>query len=177
MPQLQLPLIPSGTKSINSIWSVDNTGSEWTYFCGIVPVFTHAAGSLQSFRMFTAQLVCQGGCKQVEIQRAFGVSKNSVGRSVKKYREEGAEAFFRPRKGRGGSVITHEVKARIEELFAKGKDKREVAEELGIKYDALRKAVLQGRVGRLFSLWPTWRCAASKPSSSCSTIPQESSER
>ncbi len=155
MPQLQLPLIPSGTKSINSIWSVDNTGSEWTYFCGIVPVFTHAAGSLQSFRMFTAQLVCQGGCKQVEIQRAFGVSKNSVGRSVKKYREEGAEAFFRPRKGRGGTVITHEVKARIEELFAKGKDKREVAEELGIKYDALRKAVLQGRVGRPFSVEKT----------------------
>ena len=152
MPQLQLPLIPSGTKSINNIWSVDNTGSDWTYFCGIVPVFTHAAGSLQSFRMFTAQLVCQGGCKQVEIQRAFGVSKNSVSRSVKKYREEGAEAFFRPRKVRGASVITEEVKARIEDLFATGKDKREVAEELGIKYDALRKAVLQGRVGRPFRI-------------------------
>ena len=148
MPQLQLPLIPSGTKSINNIWSVDNRGSNWTYFCGIVPVFTHAADCLQSFRMFTAQLVCQGGCKQVEIQRAFGVSKNSVLRSVKKYREEGAGAFFRPRKGRGASVITEEVKGRIEELFAAGQDNRAVAEELGIKYDALRKAVFQGRVSR-----------------------------
>ena len=148
MPQLQLPLIPSGTKSINNIWSVDNSGSDWTYFCGIVPVFSHAAGSLQSFCMFTAQLVCQGGCTQAEIQRAFGVSKSSVRRSVKKYRAEGAEAFFRPRKGRGASVITEEVKDRVEELFATGKTKKEVAEELGVKYDTLRKAVLQGRVGK-----------------------------
>ena len=148
MPQLQLPLIPSGTKSINNIWSVDNRGSDWTYFCGIVPVFTHAADSLQSFRMFTAQLVCHGACKQVEIQRAFGVSKNSVRRSVKKYRKEGAEAFFRPRKGRSANVITQEVKAHIEELFATGKPPKETAKELGIKYDTLRKAVFQGRVGK-----------------------------
>ena len=70
----------------------------------------------------------------MEIQRAFGVSKNSVSRSVKKYREEGAEAFFRPRNGRGPSVITEEVKPRIEELFSTGKSPKEVAEELGIKY-------------------------------------------
>jgi transposase len=148
MPQLQLPLIPSGTKSINNVWSVANTGSNWRYFCGLNPVFTHAAESLPSFRMFTAQLVCQGGCKQVEIQRAFGVSKNSVLRSVKKYQEEGAEAFFRPRNGRGPSVITDEVKPRIEELFAAGKPPKEVAKELDIKYDTLRKAILQGRVGK-----------------------------
>ena len=98
--------------------------------------------------MFTAQLVCRGGCKPVEIERAFGVSKNSVSRSVKKYQEKGAEAFFQPRKGRGGGVITKEVKTHIETLFATGKDKHEVAEELGIKYDTLRKAVSQGRVGR-----------------------------
>jgi transposase-like protein len=164
MPQLQLPLIPSGNKSINDVWSVANTGSNWSYFCGLMPVFTHAADSLPSFRMFTAQLVCQGACKQVEIQRVFGVSKNSVGRSVKKYREEGAEAFFRPRNGRGPSVITDEVKPRIEELFAAGKSSQKVAKELGIKHDTLRKAIQQGRVigPRRIERAKTEACASDK---------------
>jgi len=148
MPQMQLPLIPSGAKSINKDWSVYNNEDEWTYFCGIIPVFTHAENDRRSFRMFTAQLVFQGGCKQAEIMRAFGVSKNSVSRSVKKYREGGTEAFFQPRKGRGGSVIIDEVKTRVEELFAAGKDKRSVADELGIEYDTLRKAITQGRVAK-----------------------------
>lgn len=148
MPQMQLPLIPSGTKSINSVWSVGSSEDKWTYFCGIAPVFFHNANDTRSFRMFTAQLVCSGGCKQSEIQRAFGVSKNSVGRSVARYERGGADAFFVPRKGRGGSVITAAVNARIEELFAQAKDPREVAEQLGIKYDTLRKAISQGRVAK-----------------------------
>ena len=148
MPQMQLPLIPSGTKSINNVWSVGSSGGKWTYFCGVVPVFFHDAADTRSFRMFTAQMVCSGGCKQSEIRRAFGVSKNSVSRSVAKYEAGGADAFFVPRKGRGGSVITAAVKARIEELFAQGKDQREVAEELGVKCDTLRKAISGGRVAR-----------------------------
>jgi transposase len=85
-------------------------------------------------------------CKQVEIVDAFGVSKNSVSRSVKRYGREGPEAFFKARRGRGGSVLTDEVQANAQELLNLGKSKREVAEKLGIKYDTLRKAVSQGRL-------------------------------
>ena len=148
MPQMQLPLIPSGTKSINNIWSVDNMGERWTYFQGVAPVFAHDTKCLPSFRMFTAQLVCNGCCKQAEIVRAFGVSKSSVGRAVKKYREGGIAAFFQPRKGRAGSVITESVKARVEELLVSGVSAEDAAEELGIKYDTLRKAIAQNRVAR-----------------------------
>ena len=45
-------------------------------------VFQHAEHDHRSFRMFTAQLICQGVCRQVDVLRAFGVSKNSVIRSV-----------------------------------------------------------------------------------------------
>ncbi len=145
MPQLQLPLIPSGTISINNIWSVDNAGERLTYFQGVAPVFAHDAKCLSSFRMFTAQLVCNGCCKQAEIVRAFGVSKSSVGRAVKKYHEGGIAAFFKPRRGRSGNVITETVKARVEELFISGMSTEEVADELGIKCDTLRKAINQGR--------------------------------
>jgi len=139
-------LIPSGATAINEVLSVVKENGSWFYFCGVNPVFFHEEHDRRSFRMFTAQLVCQGMCKQAEVIRAFGVSKNSVSRSVKKYQEEGPGAFFAPRKGHRGSVLTDEVKAVAQELLNLGKTKREVAEELSVRYDTLRKAVSQGRL-------------------------------
>jgi hypothetical protein len=96
--------------------------------------------------MFSAQLCVQGACTQAEIIRAFGVSKNSVLRSVAKYRAEQIDGFYRPRKGRGPSVMTAEVSSRAQELLDGGRSRKETAEELGIKYDTLRKAIEGGRV-------------------------------
>ena len=146
MPQAWLPFIPSGATPINDVMSVAKENGKWFYFCGVNPVFFHEEKDRRSFRMFTAQMVCQGICKQAEIIRAFGVSKNSVSRSVERYREEGPRAFFLSRKGRSGSVLTDEVKVRAQELFNVGKSKREVAEELGVHYETMRKAVSQGRL-------------------------------
>ncbi|MDA2926738.1 helix-turn-helix domain-containing protein, partial [Acidobacteria bacterium AH-259-G07] len=109
MPQALLPIIPDGATPINNRISVVRDNGEWTYFCGIAPIFRHPEEDRRSFRMFTAQLVCQGACRQWEIVRTFGVSKNSVKRSVKKYREGGIEAFYQPRQGRGATVMTEEV--------------------------------------------------------------------
>ena len=48
--------------------------------------------------MFTAQLICQGACRQVDNRGlAFGVSKQSVIRSINKYRAGGVKAFYTPR--------------------------------------------------------------------------------
>jgi transposase len=119
---------------------------QWTYFCGVQPVFEHPEDDRQSFRMFTAQLCCQGACTQAQIIRAFGVSKNSVLRSVAKYREEGIDGFYGPRRGRGASVMTAEVTIQAEKLLALGHSRNEVAKELDVKCDTLRKAINQGRV-------------------------------
>ena len=148
MPQMQLPLIPSGTKSINTIWSVDNTDDRVTYFCGLNPVFMHDADCSRSFRMFTAQLVCQGACRQIEVIKAFGVSKSSVARSVAKYRNGGPASFFKPKKKRTGKVITEEVKEQLAQLFASGMNPKEAAFELDIKHSTLCKAITQNRVAR-----------------------------
>jgi transposase len=109
MPQTLLPLIPDGATQINDVISVIRKDDWWTYFLGAQPVFSHPQDDCRSYQMFTAQLVCQGACRQAEIIRAFGVSKNSVLRSVKKYREEGIEAFYGPRRGRGPTVINEKV--------------------------------------------------------------------
>jgi transposase len=109
-------------------------------------VFQHAENDRRSFRMFTAQLICQGVCRQVDIVRAFGVSKNSVIRSVDKYRAGGVEAFYAPRATRSASVMTPEVTAQAQQLLGAGWSRKEVAEQLGLKLDTLRKAIQHGRV-------------------------------
>ncbi len=146
MPQALLPMIPHGATRINDLISVVREGSEWTYFCGVQPVFQHPEDDRQSFRMFTAQLCCQGACTQAQIIRTFGVSKNSVLRSVAKYRQQGIDGFYRRRRGRGSSVLTAEVIAKAETLLTLGHPRKEVAGELGVKHDTLRKAINQGRV-------------------------------
>lgn len=142
-----LPLIPGGVTSINDILSVARQDGRWTYFCGINPIFTHPEKDHKSFRMFTALLVCEGQCKQSDIIRVFGVSSSSVKRSVKRFRISGASAFYAPKAVHtGGTVLNKERKAKAQELLNLGYSRRQVAEELSIKYDTLRKAINQGRL-------------------------------
>jgi transposase len=141
-----LPLIADGATRISDLISVTRENDQWTYFCGAQPVFHHAEKDLHSFRMFTAQLICQGACRQVEIVRAFGVSKNSIIRSVNKYRAGGVKAFYTPRVPRRASVMTPEVRAQAQQFLGMGWSRREVAERLNLKLDTLRKAIQQGRL-------------------------------
>jgi len=146
VPQILLPIIPHGATPINNLISVVRQDSQWTYFCGIQPVFQHPDDDLRSFRMFTAQLCCQGACTQAQIVRTFGVSKKSVLRSVAKYRREGIRTFYQGHRGHGPLVMTAEVTARAQRLFDLGHSRSEVAEKLGVKYDTLRKAINQGHL-------------------------------
>jgi len=146
MPQALLPLICEDATRINDLISVVRQDGQWLYFCGTQPVFQHSEEDLRSFRMFTAQLCDQGACKQADIIKTFGVSKSSVLRSVKKYREEGIQGFYRKRRTRRAPVMTPQVMEEALQLFQKGYSKAEVARELDISYEALRKAIDQGRL-------------------------------
>ena len=146
MPQALLPLVAEDATRISDLISVVRQDGQWFYFCGVQPMFQHAEGDLRSFRMFTAQLCVHGGCKQAEIIKAFGVSKSSVLRSINKYRREGIDGFYRPRRARGAPVMTPEVVQQAQQLFEEGHSKAEVARKLDIAYDTLRKAIDQGRL-------------------------------
>ena len=50
------------------------------------------------------------------------------------------------RKGRGATVLTTEVAAEAQRLLSAGRSRHEVADELAVKYDTLRKAIQQGRL-------------------------------
>jgi transposase len=143
-----LPLIADGATPISHSVSVVRENGQWTYFSGVQPVFQHPETDRCAFRMFTAQLICQGACRQKDIVRAFGVSKNSVIRSVNRYRAGGVRAFYTPRAPRGASVITPEVAVQAQQLLGADWTAREVAQELGLKLDTLRKAMQHGRLIR-----------------------------
>jgi len=142
-----LPLLPPGATRINDWVGVDSSSDTWTCFLGCHPIARHAASDRRMFQVTTAQLIDAGSCREAEVVRAFGVSKSSVARALRRYRGGGVEAFFGPRPGRrGGTVLNDEVAARAQSLFDRGASCAEVAAELGVKRDTLRKAVADGRL-------------------------------
>jgi transposase-like protein len=96
--------------------------------------------------MITAQFCINGNATQAEIRRAFGVSKISLKRAVKRYREEGPKGFYQPQKRRGPAVLTPEVLASAQQLLDEGLEPSQVADRLGIKRDTFSKAVRAGRL-------------------------------
>jgi hypothetical protein len=54
MPQALLPMIPHGATQISDLISVVRQDDQWTYFCGVQPVFEHPENDRRSFRMFTS---------------------------------------------------------------------------------------------------------------------------
>ena len=91
MPQTQLPFFPEGVTHITALLAFRKEDGRVTYFNGSMPVFVHEEADLDSFRMITAQFCVNGNAKQADISRAFGVSKISLKRAVKRYREARTE--------------------------------------------------------------------------------------
>jgi transposase len=141
MPQLQLPIFPEGMTMINANLGVMTRDGTVTYIYGSLPIFSHAVDDLKTFRMITSQLYVNGSARQADICRAFGVSRISVKRSVKLYREKGPAGFFEPPRRRGPAVLTPEVVQRVQTMLDNEYTLSEIAKELNLKVDTLRKAV------------------------------------
>ncbi len=147
IPQTILPLIPEGATQINDVVSVHCGAECWTYFLGAFAIGKHAASDRRMFQVITSQLIDSGSCRQAEIIRSFGVAKSNVARALRRYRAGGVEAFFEPRRARrGGTVLSSEVVEAAQGLLDQGYRRNEVAEELGVKRDTLRKAIAEGRL-------------------------------
>jgi transposase len=143
-------MIPEGATQISDLVSVWKGCQTWTYFFGTHPIHSHAAGDQRMFRIVTSQLIESGACQPIHIIKAFGVSKSSVDRALRKFRAGGIEAFFeKPSRSKNGTVLTKENLEKAQSLFDQGYTRREVAEELDVKYDTIRKAINKGRLVEL----------------------------
>lgn len=146
MPQMQLPFFPEGVTHITPLLAFSKQDGCITYFNGGMPIFFHETEDIDSFRMITAQFCVNGNTRQVDIVRAFGISKISIKRAVKLFREAGPKGFYAKRKTRGPAVLTPPVLEEAEQLLNEGLETPEVADRLGIKRDTLSKAVRTGRL-------------------------------
>jgi len=146
MPQLILPLFPKGVAHITGDLAVACEGERVAYFHGALPVFTHDRDDLATFRMITSQFVVNGNCQQRDIVRTFGVPSITVKRAVKRYREGGPKAFYRPRPTRGPAVLTPAVVERLQTLLDAGQAVNEAAREVDVKPNTVHKAVRAGRL-------------------------------
>jgi transposase len=146
MPQIQLPIFPEGVTHITPLLAFSKQDGRVTYLNGSMPVFVHEEEDQASLQMITAQFCVNGNAKQADIVRAFGVTKISLKRAVKRYREEGPKGFYTPRKRRGPAVLTPVVLTEAQQLLDEGLEPSEVADRLDIKRDTLSKAVRAGRL-------------------------------
>ena len=149
MPQTFLPLFPSDATPINEIVGFARRDDTVYYFHGSMPIYSHHVDNLKSFRLITAQLVVNGNATQMEIVRAFGISKISMKRYVKLYREEGPDGFFKPRKARSATVMTKERLLEIQAMLDEGDSPSMIANQLGLRVDTINTALRDGRLHRV----------------------------
>jgi transposase len=164
MPQVQLPVFPVGSQDINSDLAFERRDDQITYFNGHLPVFTHAAGDLPSFRLFTTQLIVNGTASQGEIATAFGVPLTTIKRYVKKYRQGGSSAIFVPPRRRAGTKLNAERLAQAQQLLDQGMSVPAVSEQLGVLATTLHKAIKNGRLRVAKKKRSRARPAARRPS-------------
>ena len=146
MPQMQLPIFPVGMTHINDELAFERREGQVTYFNGYLPVFTHEAGDVATFRMYTTQLIINGTASQGEIVRAFGVPLVTVKRCVKRYRQQGPKGFYKPAAPKTGSRLTPERLVEVQAMLDEGQGVPAISKQTGVMKSTLHKAIDDGRL-------------------------------
>ena len=146
MPQIQLPIFPASSTAITDDLAFERRDEQVFYFNGHLPVFSHAASDLASFRLFSSQLIANGTASQAQISRAFGVPLVTVKRACKKLRELGSAGFFTAPVPRQGHRLTPSIIAQAQECLDAGLDVPATGERLGVLPNTLHKAIRAGRL-------------------------------
>jgi len=146
MPQLLLPLFTEEFTLINNLVGYEKRDKKVYYFNGQMPLFEHREDDRNSFRLACGMLCHNNWTRQHEIVSTFGISKASIRRWEKQYREQGAGGFFNGQPRRKPRVLTKEVVSKIENSLGRGEDLNEICKELGIKKNTVAKAIKSGRI-------------------------------
>ncbi len=147
-----LPIYPKGLTRINDLIGFEKKDGRIYYYHGLLPVFSHEEGDLQSFRFIISQLVAGGNVKQIDISKAFAVPYITVKRSVKTLKEGGPEAFFQKRKGRTAHVLTDDKMKKAQNLLDKGYNAAQIGKKISVKAPTIRKAIQAGKLRKKIPL-------------------------
>ena len=102
------------------------------YFFNLQPFDCHPADDRRAMLLRAARLHVVSGVRQADIMCAFDISRPTVARAVKRYRERGEDAFFEPRRGRGRTVVDAQMADQAAKLLASGISGSACARQLGI---------------------------------------------
>ena len=107
-------------------------GEAITYFSNLQPFDCHAAEDVNARHLRMARFHVVSGVGQGELANAFGVSRSTVTRAVKLFRDEGADGFFKQRRRRARTVVDAPMAKRAQAMLAQGLSGRAAARQLGV---------------------------------------------
>jgi hypothetical protein len=143
--QLLLPIFPNDTTMINANMGVYERDGLVQYLINGLPVYCHHKDNHAAFRYITSNFIHQGLCRNVDIERAFGVSEDSVSRALKKFETKGEAGFFGAdaRHGKAYKIVGGK-RERIQAKLDKGTSNYSIAKEEGVRESAIRYGIKQG---------------------------------
>jgi hypothetical protein len=148
--QLLLPGFPDGASRIGDALSILKKEGRLTYFVGGDNYFSHGEGDTSSHRFILASLMENGHVRACDLEKApLCIPHRTLMNWLGQLREHGPGSFFRPGRRASSRVMTPEMVARCEGLFASGMSVADVAQHAGILESTLRKALGRGAVRRL----------------------------
>ena len=129
---LSLPFSLPDATPIGDRYAMQTRDGFTYYFFNLEPFDCHPADDRRAMLLRAAKLHVVSGVPQADIMGAFNLSRSTVARAVKRYREHGEDAFFAPRQGRGRTVIDAQMADKAANLLASGMSGSACARHLGI---------------------------------------------
>ena len=113
--QLHLPIFRKKAWLINDHTGVYEKDRIIQYIVSGIPIYSHSKNDIYTFRFITSNFFSQDLCRNVDIERFFYISEDSVYRFYKKFIEQGEQGYFGndARKGKAHE-ITSERRLKIQ---------------------------------------------------------------
>ena len=129
---LSLPFSLPDATPIGDRYAMQTRDGITYYFFNLEPFDCHPADDRRAMLLRAAKLQVVSGVRQADIMAAFNISRPTLARAVKRYREHGEDAFFEPRRRRGRTVVDAQMAAKAAALLASGMSGSACARQLGI---------------------------------------------
>ena len=129
---LSLPFSLPDATPIGDRYAMQTRDGITYYFFNLEPFDCHPADDRRAMLLRAAKLHVVSGVRQADIMAAFNISRPTLARAVKRYREHGEDAFFEPRRRRGRTVVDAQMAAKAAALLASGMSGSACARHLGI---------------------------------------------
>ena len=129
---LSLPFSPPDASPIGDRYAMQTHDGFTYYFFNLEPFDCHPADDRRAMLLRAARLHVVSGVRQADIMSAFDLSRPTLARAVKRYRDGGEDAFFAPRRGRGRTVVDAQMADEAANLLASGMSGSACARHLGI---------------------------------------------